>query len=284
MRAATLQTTRHTWAPLAVLALLAACTPAPPVTSPAQPLGGPTISLRDDWSATVLVERDDSIILTLPSGDRQLQQFHRSAVFTLVIARDGTVSLRLDSLKVLPRDDSAGAVPLLAAWTGRADDPRVNALRVSAGGELADELTAIVRNLLPRFPVAGAHAQTTWTDSADGTVRVDIFTANERRTATWTVGTASRDATGTSLPVRVREDYEQIGSGSQGRGRITMTSQGSRSGIYYSTVDGRLMSARLTDSATMLISLPDTRQVVPTVRFGRSSVRFIPIPRDSSEE
>lgn len=263
--------------------IFAACAGAPPVAPPVRPIGDPAISLRENWHATVLVERDDSIILMLPSGDRQLQQFHRSAVFTLSVAGDGTVSLRLDSLAVLPPQDGASAIPILAAWTGRADDPRVNALRVSAGGDPADELTALVRNLLPRFPVGGGHAQTKWSDSATGNVRVDIFTANERRVATWTAGTLSRAAAGSGLPVSVREDYEQFGSGQQGGHRFTMTSQGSRSGMYYSTIDGRLTSAQLTDSASMLISLPDTRQVVPTMRYGRASVRFVGISRDAFE-
>lgn len=283
MSAAATISAKRTLLRLAPAVVLAACAGAPPVAPPLQPIGGPTISVEKNWHVRVLVERDDSIVLVLPSGDRQLQQFHRSAVFTLGTDGDGTVSLRLESLTVLPTDVAAHATPLVAAWTGRADDTRVNALHVSAGGALADELTALVRNLLPRFPAGGAHAQTTWTDSAAGKLRVDIFTANERRAATWTAGRFNRDATGTSLAVRVRENYEQLGTGWQGGQKITMTSQGSRSGLYYSTNNGRLTSAQLTDSANMLISIPDTRQVVPTRRYSRASVRFIPISRDSSE-
>ena len=283
MPTAAASSARQTLVRLAPIVVFAACAGSPPLAPAARPNAGPTISLQENWHAKVLVERDDSIILTLPSGNRQLQQFHRSAAFTLGVAGDGTVSLRLDSLTMRPPGEGGHATPLRAVWTGRADDPRVIAFRVSAGGSFADELTAVVRNLLPRFPAGGAHAQTTWTDSAAGRVRVDIFTAKERRVATWTAGTLRHDAKGTSLTLQVRENYEQLGRGSQGGQSMTMTSQGRRSGIYYSTVGGRLTSAQLTDSTIMLISLPDTRQVVPTLRFGRASVRFIPISRDSSE-
>lgn len=268
---------------LGLMLLATACAGGAPAPPTPRPLGGPTIARQEGWRARVLFERDDSIILTLPAGNRQLQQFHRSAVFTLGVAADGEVSLRLESLTVRPRDENAHPTPVSGSWVGQTDDPRVNALRVSSGGDAADELTAVIRNLLPRFPAGGAHSQSTWTDSAVGRVRVDIFTADERRQATWTAGALSHDATGSTLPVKVREDFEQLGSGSQGGQRINMTAQGSRSGTYYYTVDGRLSSAKLVDSSTMLISIAATRQVVPTVRFGRASVRFIPIPRDSSE-
>ena len=275
---------RRALAPLTVLTLVAGCAGASPAAPAARPDGGPTIARQEGWRARVLFERDDSIILTLPAGNRQLQQFHRSAVFILGVSGDGQVTLRLESLTVRPREANGRDTPIAASWTGRADDPRVNALRVSSGGDVADELTAVIRNLLPRFPAGGAHSESTWSDSAAGRVRVDIFNADERRQAIWTAGAVTHDATGTSLPVKLREDFEQLGTGSQGGQKITMTSQGSRSGTYYYTIDGRLSSARLLDSATMLISIPSTRQVVPTLRFGRASVRFIPIARDTSEE
>ena len=267
---------------LAPTAMLAACAGGPPATPTARSPGDTMLALAENWHAKVLVERDDSIVLTLPSGYRQLQEIHRRAGLTLGIAGDGTASLRLDSLAVSPLDRERPAAPSLVSWTGRADDQRINAYRVSAGGEFAAELTSFVGNLLPRIPIGGVRPQMTWTDSAAGTVRVDIFSANERRSARWTAGALHGDGTGASRSVQVEESYEQVGSGSQNGHRITMTSQGSRSGIYYFTRNGRLTGAQLADSATMLISLPDTRQMVPTIRYGRTSVQFIPIPRDHS--
>ncbi len=267
-------------APLTLAAaagLLAACAGTAPANPSAQPVtSGPTLSLERNWHARALIERDDSIVLTLPSGDHQLQQFHRSAVFTLGVTSEGVVTLRLDSLTLRPADDAGRATMLPAIWTGRVDDPRVDALRVAAGGEFAEELTSIVRQLLPRYPVGGAGTLSTWTDSATGKVRVDIFSATERRSAVWT--------TGPNGTLTLREEYEQMGSGTQGGQRLAMTSQGRRSCTYYSTPSGIPVTASLADSSTMLITILGSKQMVPTVRFGRTTVRFVSIPGDSSAE
>ena len=259
---------------------ITACAGQPPASQPAPATGGVKsvagISLRDGWHATVIVDRDDSIILTLPSGDRQLQRFDRRATFTLVMDGDAHVSIRLDSLTFRPRGLNETGVAPGASWSGRATDARVNAMHVTDGGGSAAELTAVVRTLLPRLPIGGVRAQMNWADSASGSVRVDIFSANERRTAEWSSGAISDRNGGKVLAVRVREDFEQLGDGSQGGHRMTMTSQGRRSGTYYVTIDGRVSSATLDDSVAMLISIPSTKQVVPTMRYARTFVRFIP--------
>jgi hypothetical protein len=260
----------------AVAALLGACAGAPPASPPARPVAAPALSLERNWHARAMIERDDSIVLTLPSGDHQLQQFHRSAVFTLGVTSEGVVTMRLDSLTLRPSDDASRTAMLPATWTGRVDDPHVDALRVAAGGEFAEELTSIVRQLLPRYPVGGAGRLSTWSDSATGKVRVDIFSATERRSAVWTTGP---DGT-----LTLREEYEQMGSGSQGGQRLAMTSQGRRSCTYYSTPAGVPLTASLADSSTMLITILGSKQMVPTVRFGRTAVRFVSIPGDSSTE
>lgn len=271
---------------LLIVGLVAACSHQPPTNEPA-PVSGPRsngISLRDGWHATVLVQRNDSIILTLPSGDRQLQRFERSAGFTMMMDGDGRVSIRLDSLTSRPRTaNDQGTTPVGATWAGRAGDARVNAMHVTGGGDPAAELTAVVRNLLPRLPAGGIHARMTWTDTSTGDVRVDVFKASEHRTARWSSGVVSQRAGSGVLPVLVREDFEQLGDGQQGGRKITMTSQGRRSGTYYLTTDGRVSGAQLDDSVAMLISIPDTRQVVPTMRYARTIVRFIPAPHDESE-
>lgn len=271
---------------LLIAGLLAACSHQPPANEPA-PVAGPRpngISLRDGWRATVLVQRNDSIILTLPSGDRQLQRFERSAGFTLTMDGHGQVSLRLDSMTLRPRTGNGlGVTPVGATWSGRAGDARVNAMHVTGGGDPAAELTAVVRNLLPRLPAGGVHARMVWADSSTGDVRVDVFKASEHRTALWSSGVLSQRAGSGVLPVLVREDFEQLGDGQQGGRKITMTSQGRRSGTYYLTTDGRVSGAQLEDSVAMLISIPDTRQVVPTMQYARTIVRFIPSPHDESD-
>jgi len=270
---------------LAAALLLAGCAGQPPASEPA-PSGGVRsvagISLRPDWRARIVVERADSIVITLPSGDHQLQRFDRHAAFSLTTDRNGTVAIRLDTLTVRPRNakDTGGAPG--ASWAGQPASTSVNAMRVTGGGSAAAELTAVVRSLLPRLPTGGVRARMSWSDSATGDVRVDIFTANERRTAAWSAGAITSREGNEVLTVRVREDFEQIGDGNQGGRRMTMTSQGRRSGTYYVTLDGRVSSAQLDDSVAMLISIPTIRQVVPTIRYARTSVRFLsPGPGES---
>ena len=177
-----------------VVVLVAGCSHVPPATEPGPADAANGISLQDGWRATVLVQRDDSIILTLPSGDQQLQRFDRRAGFTLTMDGDGRISLRLDSLTFRPKSSNAPGTPLGATWAGRASDAHVDALRVTGGGDPAAELTAVVRNLLPRLPAGGVHARMRWADSSTGDVRVDIFRASEHRTATWSTATSSLPA------------------------------------------------------------------------------------------
>ena len=273
---------------LVVAVLLASCSHQAPVPGPAPLPGegrvGGGIALRQGWHALVLVQRNDSIVLTLPSGDKQVQRFDRRAGFTLSIDGDGQVSLRLDSLGFRPKPAKPSDVPVGTTWTGRAGDIRVNAMRASSGGDPAAELTAMVRNLLPRLPAGGVRARMTWVDSATGDVRVDVFKASEHRMASWSTGTMSDRSGVQILPVLLKEDFEQLGDGSQGGHRLTMTSQGRRIGTYYLTSEGKLSGAQLDDSVAMLISIPDSRQVVPTIRYARTLVRYIPAVRNEAEQ
>ena len=101
---------------LVLLVTMAACAGAAPRTA-ATPTNPDAISLRENWRSTVIVERDDSIVLTLPSGGHQLQRFHRVAGFTLAVGGNGTVSIRLDSLKTQPAG-AANAASLAGATLG----------------------------------------------------------------------------------------------------------------------------------------------------------------------
>ncbi len=274
-------------ATLGLVAVLAGCGSSQPATAPTTATGATGanagISLRTNWQATVVVERDDSIVLTLPSGDHQLQRMQRRGVFHLAVKEDGKITLRLDSLTVHPRLHSDTASPAHAAWSGRLGDARPGALHVSDGGDGAGELTAMVRDLLPRLPAGGAHAQSSWSDTSSGSVQVDIFNTSERRTGRWRASALTAVSANGVLPIHVREEFEQLGNGTSGDKRLTMTSQGRRSATYYVTRDGRVRNAQLEDSTAMLISIPSTRQVVPTIRFAHTNVRFIALPGDSTE-
>ncbi len=261
------------------LAAIAACAPSspPPTPHPIAGRGGsytPPMALHSDWHATAQLERTDSIVLTLPSGDRQLQRYTRRAVFAIDVARDGHVLVRLDSLATTPaepnRDDPVGAT-----WSADLDNSQIDGVHLEQGGDAAARLTRMVRDLLPTLPSGGAQSNTTWSDSSQGHVRVDVFNANERRIDTWSAGALTQHEGTAVLPVRMRESFEQLGDGSESGTRMTMTAQGRRSAVYYVTRAGQLTSAEVNDSVAMLISVPANRQVVPTQRFARTSVRYL---------
>src|SRR5262245_30493040 len=91
----------------AVNALACSATPDPaPVPKRPEPKI-PFVVLRDDWRATVLLERTDSVVLTLPTGAQQLQRYERRARFALTIAPGGIVAIRLDSLVTRPTNPTA---------------------------------------------------------------------------------------------------------------------------------------------------------------------------------
>lgn len=231
------------------------------------------MALRSDWHATAHLERTDSIVLTLPSGDHQLQRYTRRAVFAIDIAPDGHVMVRLDSFVTTPAETSHDD-PIGAVWTDDLSNSRINGLHLAQGGDAAARLTRMVRDLLPTLPSGGAQSNTTWSDSSEGSVRVDVFNANERRADTWGAGILTQHDGTAVLPVRMHESFEQLGDGSESGTRMTMTAQGHRSAVYYVTRAGQLTSAEVNDSVSMLISIPSNKQVVPTQRFARTFVRY----------
>lgn len=254
------------------LVAAAACAKSPPVESPA-PTGGATISLRPDWRATVVAVRADSTVLTMPSGAKQRQTTAERVTFTLATATDGAISIRLDSAT---RDGQPMHTRAIGAvWSVTAGDGAVDAVRLQHGNDDARVFTALVRDLVPMIPAGGAHLASRWVDSASGTVRVDVFNANEHSRSDWSIDMPVRRDTHEAIPLHVDQSFEQFGSGSANGERLTMTSQGRRTGTWYLDADGTVTSAQLRDSTAMMISVPASRQVVPTIRVARTTLRYL---------
>ena len=230
---------------IGLLVTIGACSATPPLGAPGTVSGAGGVLLQPGWRSTVLVERTDSIVLTLPSGDRQLQYSRRTTGLTVTIGSHGEVGVHVDSTRSVPAD-----------------------------GVAAPDLSGLARVLLPRLPEAGARPNATWRDSATETVPADIFKfkVTERRTATWSTG-AITDHT---MPVRVSEDFEQLGNGLQDARRVSITANGRRTGSYYARDDGRILRATLRDSSAMSIGIPDAKQVLSGTRLTRTEIRFIP--------
>ena len=229
---------------LGLLVTVGACANQPPHTEPdARPIG--SIRLRAGWQSSVIAERFDTIALMLPSGERQLQHSSQRASFTVTVAANGTATAHLDSTSSTPPDSGDGAADILA----------------------------LGRRLIPAVLVRGIEPRSNWVDSASETARTGVFTVKERRTVGWSAGTERNQ----TVPIRAREDFEQVGGGQRYTTEMTYTSNGSRSNTYSVKTDGTIAAGMLVDSVTMTIGFPGSREVVSGIRVSRTVIRFIPM-------
>lgn len=233
------------------------------------------VSLRGGWGAVVMLQRADSLVLTLPDGSRQLQRVGRTARFTVEVGSNNTFSATLDAITLQPPSVEAAAGVIGTKWTGRVTGGgRIEGLRISRATPLGDDLTAAVRSLLPMVPFNGVPVGRSWKDTLSGSVQVEVFRVQEQRVRSWSAQ-AQTDRSGIQVyPVRVREEFEQLGRGSQAGREMTMTAQGSRVGYYYVTVDGRVDGAVLQDSVAQFITIPAMKQTIPTMRYSRTTLRY----------
>lgn len=261
-------------------ALLAACAgstapepaPAPSVNRPAT---NAAVAIRRDWASVVTLERDDSLVITLPGGGIQVQRQGQSARFLLTLT-PGAIRVRLDNLTLRPTLGDAANEVIGTIWTGRVNsNGRVDGLQASRGTPLAEEIGNAVRTMLPRLVSGMVRPNQSWSDSSSGPIRVDIFRATEQRSSRWSSAERTTRDGITVIPVRLREDFEQLGRGSQSGRQMTMTAQGRRTGTYYLTLDGRVDGAILQDSVAKLITIPESRQSIPTMQHSRTVLRYL---------
>lgn len=277
---------------IAALLALAGCGKSPtPVTKPtpninvasATPTAG-AITLSSLWQSRVRVERRDSLVLTLPSGGKQLQRLGRTLVVTLTV-EGKTVRATLDSFQLAPAAPEAAREAIGTVWTGTLGAyGRLENLTASRGGILVEELTQSIAMLLPKLPRGGARPGDQWADTSAATIRVEIFRTDDRRTGQWRVGQATDREGIRVIPVQGREAFEQIGRGNSAGRNMTMTAQGSRSAIYYMTMDGRVEVASVSDSAAKLITIAGSQQSIPTMQFSRTLIRYRPVPTRTPNE
>ena len=236
--------------------------------------------LRNDWRATATMQRLDSLVLTLPDGSQQIQRAGRLARFTIEVGANNAFTATLDTVALQPPADAAVAEAVGIRWTGKLTGAgQLEGLRISRSSGLGDDLTSMVRSLIPPVPFGGVPVGQSWKDTSSGAVKVGVFQVNERRVRSWAAGERTeRNGLGV-YPVRVREEFEQLGRGTQAGREMTLTAQGSRTGNYYVTIDGRVDGAALLDSVAQFITIPATRQTIPTMRYSRTTLRFSTSPR-----
>lgn len=266
---------------IAVLVFLGACASNSPSAGP-EPVvrGGATdpadrvMLARTRWQSSALLTRSDSVVLTLPSGDRQVQRMSRRARFSIQVDDNGGVRVQLDSITFTPAVADRARDVVGTVWQGRLSSEGLGDLRASRSGPLVDDLTGVVRELFPALPTAGVSTGATWSDTTTGERKVEIFKAEEIRVSEWRVSPRTQRDGLMVLPVRVTQRYEQQGTGEQAGRDMSMTAQGSRTATYYLTLGGRLDALTVVDSASKLITIPSTRQAIPTMQYIRSQVEF----------
>lgn len=254
--------------------------PSPLPPAPERIIPTTAVTLRRDWTTPVRVEREDSIVLTLPDGSRQVQRQGRTAHFTMTLA-PGTVKVKLDDLVLRPSLGLEATEVIGTTWTGRVGaSGAITNLQASRSTTLGDDIANVVRAFLPRLPDGRAVPGARWADSSEGAVRVEIFRANEHRITEWSTDQRTERDGIPVIAVRSREEYEQLGRGNQAGREMTMTAQGRRTATYYLTLDGRIDTATLQDSVAKFITIADTRQSIPTMQFARTTLEYgIPAAR-----
>lgn len=263
-----------------LMALLAACSSNPP-PRPAQPRNTPVrppadgpakVMMAMGYTSSAILERNDSIILSLPNGGRQVQRLSRRARFTVNVTDRGEVRVRLDSLTFRPSAGGSEREAIGATWTGRLTTAGLSEVRSDRRSTVVAELTQAVRDLFPSLPRSGVTTGDRWSDTTTGRRQVEIFEANDERMSSWNVGRRSTRSGILVLPVTATESYTQLGQGEQAGRDMRMSSEGRRTSTYYIQMSGRTDALVQVDSASRLITIPSTRQAIPTTQVIRTRV------------
>lgn len=285
----------------AVVVLLgAACAgnapPAPTSTPSPGPVGRPSMDPgRSDAPADAAIRypsrgggtqrfqlsRRDSIAVTMPSGESQLQISVTTAFTTLVwTATDsGTrMSATVDSL-VADRDfplpfahiDSARQ----ARWTFlRAPGGRISEVSGGPASLRGDQVRDQLLLLFPPLPEGGARPGATWSDSAVVPARVSAFEATEQ--ASVSALAAPLAGPRGSLNVAVTRARTANGEGSQFGQTITVRATGVDTLDVVLAPDGRVLEVAGTRTTDLVVDLPAIGQSVPAHQV--SYLRSILLP------
>ena len=265
----------------ALVAVLAACSsnppprPAPRPSTPPPPAAGDgpaRIVMATGYTSTAILERNDSIILALPNGGRQVQRLSRRARFSVNVSDRGEVRVRLDSLVFRPSAAGSEREAVGATWTGRLTAAGLSEVRSDRRSAVVAEMTQAVRDLFPALPRSGVATGDNWSDTSTGRRQVEIFEANDERVVRWSVGRRNTRSGILVLPVTATESYTQLGHGEQAGREMRMSSEGRRTSTYYLAMTGRPDALVQVDSATRLITIPSTRQAIPTTQVVRTRV------------
>lgn len=215
-----------------------------------------------------LLARRDSIAVTMPSGETQLQVSASTAFATLTwTATDsGThITAAVDSL-VADRDlplpfaqiDSAHQ----ARWTFfRASNGQITGVSGGPASLRGDQVRDELVLLFPPLPMGGARPGASWSDSASVPARVSAFEASEQ--AVVLAQAAARPGPRATLSVAVIRTRTASGEGMQFGQAITVRATGVDTLDFVLALDGGVQSASGTRVTDLVVDLPAIGQSVP---------------------
>ncbi|HEU4569304.1 MAG TPA: hypothetical protein VFS07_01895 [Gemmatimonadales bacterium] len=260
---------------------LAACAGAPAATgpgpAPVRRAHGPLAPLRygpgGPWGYRLT--RQDTMYVTLPNGDRQIQVLDRMLTFRWNVtagAGGGELVITVDSVRLggLPdalrralEDSTRGAVlrgPLAA-------DGRGMALSVAPDNPVTQASAATVTWLLPALPGVTAADTLGVTDTLRGTTRFNVVDAAEV-----TVRQQRAVAADSAWLVTAEATLTRDGVSPD----LTLTGSGARWGTTLVEPDGRILAASGRDSVAMSITVPSMGQQFSILQF--TTYQLTPLP------
>jgi len=226
-----------------------------------------------------MLARRDSIAVSMPSGESQLQVRASTAFVTLTWTATDTgtgVSVVLDSL-VADRDFPLPFAQIDSAHQARWTFVRTPTGRIAdlGGGPASlhgDQVRDQVALLFPPLPEGGARPGASWSDSASVPSRVSAFEAAER--AAVTAQAAPSAGPRGSLRVTVVRTRTASGEGTQFGQAITVRATGVDTLDIDLALDGRVQGASGTRVTDLVVDLPAIGQSVPArqVSFLKASL------------
>lgn len=213
------------------------------------------------------LQRRDSIVATMPTGEAQLQVLGRTAFVTItwIAADTGTrVTTQVDSL-VADSGLTGYTASLDSArglrWTAlRLPDGRLTALSGGRGSLVGDQIRDQIQLLYPVLAAEGARRGAAWTDSTTRPTRVSAFEANETALTSSVAGTAGGGAALEIAAVRIRM---ASGEGTQFNQPMTLQATGTDSLTYHLAGDGRVIEVAGSRQTDLVVTLPAIGQSVP---------------------
>jgi hypothetical protein len=230
------------------------------------------------------LERRDSVVVTMPSGEIQTQLSARTAFVTLTwIAADSATQLTVtvDSLRpdsgfaATSAQDSALGLRLGGRRDGRG---RVSGLDAAPSSTVGDQLRDELGLLFPPLPQGGVRPESAWSDSTRGPARVTAFESTEQALVQATAGEvlALPGTGGAGLEIVTVRHRTSAGEGTQFGQPMQLQGTGLDSLRYLLAPDGRVFSVeggRLTD---VVVTLPAIGQTVPAREVASFRMTLLP--------